>query len=113
MPPSTHDCFAARRVAGEASEPGHRKAIEIHPKSATAYLLLTRIYMATKNSQQAIAELTALADKTNSSGAVMQLAVIHTQLKDYEAARKDYERLLTIDPKFMPALNNLAVLYRS
>src|ERR1035438_5152976 len=24
MPPFTHDCFAARRVAGEASEPGHR-----------------------------------------------------------------------------------------
>ena len=100
---------AVRDLPG--AEADLQKAIEIDPKSATAYLLLTRIYMATKNSQQAIAELTALADKTNSSRAVMQLAVIHTQLKDYEAARKDYERLLTIDPKFMPALNNLAVLY--
>jgi tetratricopeptide (TPR) repeat protein len=41
----------------------------------------------------------------------MQLATIHEQLKHYDIASNTYEKLLTINPKFFPALNNLAYLY--
>jgi tetratricopeptide (TPR) repeat protein len=43
--------------------------------------------------------------------ALMQLGTIHEQLKHYDVASKVYESLLVIDPKFFPALNNLAYLY--
>ena len=41
----------------------------------------------------------------------MQLATIHEQLQHFELASNTYEKLLTINPKFFPALNNLAYLY--
>ena len=41
----------------------------------------------------------------------MTLALIYEQMRDYPKARDAYEKLLSINPDFVPALNNLAYLY--
>jgi tetratricopeptide (TPR) repeat protein len=99
-----------RRETG-AAETDLQQAINVDPQSQDAYLLLARVYMASDKPQEAVDKLSALADKTNSVPALMQLGLIHSQLKQFDAARLAYERLLKIDPKFTLALNNLAYLY--
>lgn len=102
------------RVAGhdeDGAQSDLLKAIDLDPTSQYAYLQLARLYLHNNQAQQALEKLTALASKTSSVNAQMQLGMVHTALKQYDAARDDYERLLAIDPAFVPALNNLAFLY--
>ena len=85
-----------------------RKAVEVEPTAQQAYLALARVYLATQRTKEALDQLTALVDKTKSVTAQMQIAAIHSALKQYDAAAADYRKLLAFDPKFGPALNNLA-----
>jgi tetratricopeptide (TPR) repeat protein len=87
------------------------KAIELDPKLEAAYQLLAQVYVASKWHEKAIEKLNAFLDKNKSVPTLMQLALIHEQLKQYDAARDVYEKLLAIAPNFALALNNLAVLY--
>ncbi len=87
------------------------KAIELDPNLQPAYLLLAQLYVASNKHQQALARLNALVAKTNNVAALMQIGMIHNELKDFSAAREAYEKLLMINPRFSPALNNLAYLY--
>ena len=41
----------------------------------------------------------------------MILALVYDRMKDYPKARDAYEKLLSTQPNFVPALNNLAYLY--
>jgi tetratricopeptide (TPR) repeat protein len=41
----------------------------------------------------------------------MTLALVYERMKDFPKARDTYERLLSIEPNFVSALNNLAYLY--
>ncbi len=41
----------------------------------------------------------------------MTLALVYERMKDYPKAHDAYEKLLSIQPNFVPALNNLAYLY--
>ena len=41
----------------------------------------------------------------------MTLALVYDRMKDYSKARDAHEKLLAIQPNFVPALNNLAYLY--
>ena len=41
----------------------------------------------------------------------MTLALVYENMKNYPKAREAYEKLLAIQPNFVPALNNLAYLY--
>ena len=41
----------------------------------------------------------------------MTLALVYDRMKDYPKARDAYEKLLSTQPNFVPALNNLAYLY--
>src|SRR5260370_30385409 len=50
-------------------------------------------------------------NKTVPAPALMQLAMLNEQLKNFAAARDAYEKLLTVAPNSPLALNNLAVLY--
>src|SRR5262249_868525 len=61
--------------------------------------------------EEAIAKLSAFVEKNKTVPALMQLAMIHEQLKHFDAARDTYEKLLTVAPNFPVALNNLAVHY--
>jgi tetratricopeptide (TPR) repeat protein len=87
------------------------RAIELDSTLEGAYIMLAGLYVASNRQEQAIGRLTAFTDKNKSVPALMQLATIHEQLKHYDMASAAYERLLTVNPKFFPALNNLAYLY--
>ena len=87
------------------------KAIDLDPSLVPAYLLLTQLYVASNRQEEAIAKLTAFVEKNKSVPALMQLAMLQQQMKNFPAARETYEKLLTIAPNFPLALNNLAVLY--
>jgi tetratricopeptide (TPR) repeat protein len=73
--------------------------------------MLAQLYVASNRQDQAIEKLTAFVKDNNDVPALMQLAMIHASLKHVDAARAAYEKLLAVSPKFIPALNNLAVLY--
>jgi putative PEP-CTERM system TPR-repeat lipoprotein len=87
------------------------KAIELDPTLEPAYMLLAQIYVASNRQDEAIKQLDVFTERSKSVPALMQLAAIHTQLRNFPAARDDYEKLLTVAANFAPALNNLAVLY--
>ena len=87
------------------------RAIELDSTLEDAYIMLAGLYVASNRQEQAIDRLTAFTDKNKDVAALMQLATIHEQLKHYEIASGVYERLLVVNPKFFPALNNLAYLY--
>jgi tetratricopeptide (TPR) repeat protein len=88
------------------------KAIELDPKQEPMYLLLAQVYVASNRQDKAIERLNAfLKDNNNDVPALMQLGLIQESLKHYNEAREAYEKLLTVAPNFVAALNNLAVLY--
>jgi tetratricopeptide (TPR) repeat protein len=96
------------------AEPDLLKAIELDPKLEPAYLLLAQLYVASNRQEEAIAKLTAFVENNKSAQAapaLMQLAMLNEQLKNFAAARDAYEKLLTVAPNSPLALNNLAVLY--
>src|SRR5262245_33919664 len=87
------------------------KAVELDPKLEAAYLLLGQIYVASNRQEEAIAKLNTFVEKNKTVPALMQLAQIQIQQKNFSAARDTYENLLSVAPNFTLALNNLAVLY--
>ena len=95
-----------------AAEQALSRAIVLDPNYDPAYLALARVYVESNRPKEAVEKLNALvARSTNNIAAWLQLGIIHHQSKSYPAARDAYEKLLTIDPRFFPALNNLASLY--
>lgn len=98
--------------AADAAEEALHKAIELDPDLRMPYLLLARIHVTANRHQQALERLNGLVAKaTNDVAALMQIALIHDTLTNYPAARDTYRRLLAVNPRFSPALNNLAYLY--
>ena len=92
------------------------KATELDPNLESAYLLLAKLYVDTNQQARAIDKLTAFVDKNKDNGqsiapALLRLAFIQQNLKHFNEARDAYEKLLASSPNFVPALNNLAVLY--
>jgi len=96
------------------AEPDLLKAIELEPKLEAAYRLLAQLYVASNRQDEAIAKLSAFVENNKTAQAapaMMHLAEIQHQRKDFAAARDVYENLLSLAPNFGLALNNLAVLY--
>jgi tetratricopeptide (TPR) repeat protein len=93
------------------AEPDLVKAVELDPQLEPAYLLLAQVYRATNKQDEAIARLNAFVQHRKDVPALMQLAAIQQQLKNYPAARDAYEQLLDVSPNSVAALNDLAVLY--
>jgi tetratricopeptide (TPR) repeat protein len=87
------------------------KSIELDPKLEPSYLLLAGIYVATNRQQQAIDKLNAFTKDNNDIPTLMQLAVLQQNLKHFAEARGAYEKLIGFAPNYVPALNNLAVIY--
>lgn len=87
------------------------KAIQLAPDQRTAYILLAQLYIASNKAQQALDRLNAFVARTNDVPALMQIGMLQDSLKNYPAARAAYEKLLTVNPRFAAALNNLAYLY--
>jgi len=95
----------------EQAEAALLKALELNPNLRATYLLLAQLYVASNKHQQALDRLAGLVVKTNDVVALMQIGMIHDQLKHFAAAREAYEKVLTVNPNSSPALNNLAYLY--
>jgi exosortase C (VPDSG-CTERM-specific) len=87
------------------------KAIELDPNLQPAYPLLAQLYVSSNKHQQALDRLSNLVAKTNDVTALMEIGMIHDELKQFSAARDAYEKVIAVDPNFTPALNNLAYLY--
>ncbi len=92
------------------AEAALKKAIELNPDVRIAYLMLAQLYVASDKQQQALDRLNGYLAKTNDVVALMLVGMIHDESKNYPAARDAYERLLKVNPRFSPALNNLAYL---
>ena len=94
------------------AEPALLRAIDSKSDLPSARLLLARIYVGTNRPKEAIADLKDLiAMSPKAVGALMMLSSIYEQQKEYPLAMDAYQRVLAIDSKFGPALNNLAYLY--
>jgi tetratricopeptide (TPR) repeat protein len=103
--------FLAQQDLNQA-ETAVKKAIELQPDSPTPYLLLAQLYVGTNQKDKALANLNQLVAKNpKNAGALVLIGAIQEQQKDYAAARDAYEKVLAVNPKFGPALNNLAYLY--
>jgi tetratricopeptide (TPR) repeat protein len=102
--------FLAQRDVARA-EPDLLKAIELDPALEPAYLLLAQVYVASNKPGQAIEKLNGFVEKKPTVPALILLAGIQEQQKNYPAARDAYEKVLTLAPNSAAALNNLAVLY--
>jgi tetratricopeptide (TPR) repeat protein len=88
------------------------RAVELGPDFQASYLLLARIYSDTGKNQMALEQLRAeLARRTNDIPALILMAAIQLNEKNYSEARATYERMLTVSPESALALNNLADLY--
>lgn len=96
----------------EQAEAALVKANEKDPDLRMPYYLLARVYLAADQKEQALARLhEAVATRTNDVTALMQIGMIEDARQNHAAARRAYEDLLEVDPRFTPALNNLAYLY--
>lgn len=94
-----------------AAEAALSRAIVLDPDYQPAYLALARLYVSANKHQAALDKLnTVLAKSTNDLASLMLVGMIQTEMKDYRTAHDTYQRLLTVNPRFGPALNNLADL---
>jgi tetratricopeptide (TPR) repeat protein len=88
------------------------KTLERDPNFSIAYDLLIATYVSANKLDSAIKQLESLlATRPNNPRALMIAALIHEKKGDFQKARETYEKLLTINPEFAPALNNLAYIY--
>ena len=87
------------------------KVIELQPETFAAYYLLAGIYGQTDQDKKALEQLEKVALKGPANASLqMRIALLHERLKNYDAARAAYEKVLALKPGFIPALNNLAYL---
>ena len=88
------------------------KAIELQPDSPLAYLLLARLYASTRQLDKALTNFQAVTTKNpRDVEALMMTGTLLDQQGNFPAAGEAYEKLLAVNPRFSPALNNLAYLY--
>jgi tetratricopeptide (TPR) repeat protein len=103
--------YAAQGDWGRA-EAALRKSLELDAKFSAAYELLITTFIAANKVPEAISELETLLSKApGNARALMTLGAIYERQKDYPKARDAYEKVLSKNPDFVPALNNLAYLY--
>jgi tetratricopeptide (TPR) repeat protein len=117
IPPSApHQSLLAEvyQTRGEAkpAEAAFLKAIELSPTWAEPYIRLGSLYASSGQYDQALAKLkdAAKADPQNQATR-MVMGVLYEQKGDIPKARETYEQLLAINPRFVPAANNLAWIY--
>ena len=88
------------------------KAIELDPNLTSAYELLIPTFVRANKLPEALNEMNAVLAKTpNDVRALLVAGFIYDAMKDYNKARDAYEKLLTVNPNSVPALNNLAFDY--
>ncbi len=87
-------------------------AIDLQPDSPFAYLLLARVYTSSNQLEKALANYRAVTTKNpKDTEALMMIGTLSEKKQDFTAAREAYEKVLALNSRFSPALNNLAYLY--
>jgi tetratricopeptide (TPR) repeat protein len=88
------------------------KCIDLDPNFSRAYELLIPTITQTKKLSESLNQMkTVLAKNPNDVSALSIASMINAELGDYSKARDGYEKILTVKPDFVPALNNLAYIY--
>lgn len=88
------------------------KAIEIDPNETRAYDLLIPVYARSDKVPDALNQLRSiLAKRPDDVRALLLSGLIYDRLKDFGKAREAYEKVVTLAPNSIPALNNLAYIY--
>jgi len=96
----------------EGAEAAFRQAISLKPDDKTAYFLLARLYVAQKQTDKALENLAIVSQKNPKDySAWMLRGMLLEEKSQFEEAKVAYEKVLALNPKFVPALNNLAYLY--
>lgn len=87
------------------------KALALAPEYGPANALLARIYVAANKHQEALAKLNEMvARNTNDLASWLQIGLLHSAASNYPAASQTYEKAIEVNPRYFPALNNLAWL---
>jgi len=103
--------FLAQNDSTKAEAALHQ-AIELQPDSSAAYLLLGRLYASSNQIDKALANFqSAVSKNPKNIEALMMIGTLSEKKRDFTGARDAYEKLLILNPRFSPALNNLAYLY--
>ena len=93
------------------AETALRGAIAADANLTVSYYLLATVFTQSKQEDKAIQQLEQLITKNpKEERALMLLGMLQQEKRDLKSAQATYERLLAINPGFVPALNNLAVL---
>lgn len=104
--------IAATQGKWDLAETEAQKTIDLDVNFSSAYDLLISCYIAENKLPQAIGRLEALLLKTpDNARALLVAALIYEKLNDIPKTRDAYERLLSVSPNSLLALNNLAYLY--
>jgi len=103
--------YAARKD-WEQAEKSLLNAIGIEANFLSAYELLITSYLAMDKLPQAIGQLEGFHAKNPANvSALMQLALMYAEVGEFEKSAESYNKIISADPGFAPAFNNLAVLY--
>jgi len=93
------------------AEQAYLRALEIEPRLLAAYLRLATLYVASGKDDQALAELAEATKANPTSPLPLSLSGgIYERKGDLAKAREAYEKALKLNPRFVPAANNLAWL---
>jgi putative PEP-CTERM system TPR-repeat lipoprotein len=102
--------LSQRDAAG--AETALKRAIELQPVGTRAYALLAGLYLSTNRQNEALADVKAdIVAHPKDMQAMMLQGAIQERLKDYAGELATYEKILSIDPNSVAALNNVAFLY--
>ncbi len=87
------------------------QTLEVAPDARAAYLMLAQVLLAAGKQQPALERLEQVVAKNPGDvSAWMQVGMLRDSLGRYEQAAQAYRKLLEVNPRFQPALNNLAYL---
>src|SRR5437899_5025686 len=102
--------FSRREQA--LAEGASLKAIELEPNLVDAYVQLGSLYGGSSRYDEALAKLNeSLKVNPRNLSAHMLVGVVYESKGDIVKAQQAYEKVLTLNPRFAPAANNLAYLY--
>src|SRR5207249_5292870 len=108
--PAAH-FFEGKILIGEkkwdSAEAELQKTLQLDPNFSSAYDLLVQTYIATNKLSEAASQLQAETSKNPNASALLTLALLYERMENFPQARDAYEKVLSINPKLIPALNNL------
>ena len=95
-----------------AAEDAFLRAIEVEPELVGAYVALGRVYGITGRYDEALAKLNRAIDlNPRALHSRMLVGIVRHRNGDLAGAQESYEALLTLNPRFAPAANNLAWMH--